>query len=109
MRELTQDAVDLGNFKILGIFVIGDGFQQGGEIVDKGRGDSLGHAGMPLAAGAAQHDQAGLAGQHFDGNIQDAVEQGIQVELLSERPGYLQQIIPLSNPNIRQHKHIERN
>ena len=76
--------------------------EQGLEIAQE-RGLDLVCRGDAPAIGLLEGDQAGLAGEHLDRDAQDALEQLLEVELLREHAGDLEQVIALADAEIRQH------
>ncbi len=100
--QLAQAAVDFQQFELVWWGIFGDLVEQGGKVAQKRSRQVVRDRHSPLAALAAQGDQPGLPGEHFDRDDQNASEQFFKIEFLGQGARNFQQVIALPNAEVGQ-------
>ena len=96
--QVFQHAVEFGHVEVGHLFF----GEQGREVTEEGGRDVV-RGGDAPALGLFEGDQASLSREHFDGDLEDAREQFLEVEFLGEQAGDFEQVVSLADAEVGEH------
>ncbi len=97
--QFLQHAVEFAHIQFHHLFLS----QQGREVTQKRRSDPMRGRNAP-AFGSFERDESRLPRQHFNRDAQNSRQQFLQVQFLGEQARNFEQIIPLADAEIREHR-----
>ena len=96
--QVFQHAVEFGHVEVRHLFF----GEQGREVTEEGGRDVVRGRDAPALA-LFERDQASLSRQHFDGDLEDARQQFLEVEFLGEQAGDFEQVVSLADAEVWEH------